>query len=99
MTELIMKATPEQLSIRITEKLAPYKLPPLMIERIKEMISAEVEAAYKAGMIHFNAFDHTLKIQTSEAIKQWSKEDLTFMAAGSYETLPSLYLRAKGFKL
>jgi hypothetical protein len=58
----------------------------------------EVELAYKAGMLRFNALDHTFQATGTKLLLQWHKEDLSFMTVGEGALLPSLYLQAKGFK-
>lgn len=69
----------------------PYKA-------LTEYISQQVELAYKAGMLRFNALDHTLKETTFAKRKSWVDANLSHTETGDYVTLPSLYLQAKGFK-
>lgn len=90
MTELIEKMSYEERKDNILIK--PFTL---------EDVAKEVELAFKAGMLHFNALDHTLKpTGNSQYMTTWSSaEDLERkMCIGDFSLLPSLYLQAKGFK-
>lgn len=69
-----------------------------VLDGIEVEIALQVKQAYRAGMLHFNALDHTLKPTNSSSRNQWNDTDLSFMEIGDFVTLPSLYLQAKGFK-
>lgn len=106
MTELIEKTSYEakekELSLLLFsfyegEEEDEYNSVPAKIKELRALIAKEVELAYKAGMLHFNAFDHTLNIEGSR-LKRWVDTDLSVLELGDYVTLPSLYLQAKGFK-
>lgn len=71
-----------------------------VLEGIEEEIAKQVELAYKAGMLHFNALDHTLVVEDMEGglrKSHWTKEDIS-LDIGDLKLLPELYLQAKGFK-
>lgn len=74
-----------------------------VLDGIEVEIALQVKQAYRAGMLHFNALDHTLKRAESAMSLhtiEWHKAvDLEgTMSIGDFVTLPSLYLQAKGFK-
>jgi hypothetical protein len=92
MTELIEKISYEA---RLKELV---DLQYIKVEELQEYIAKEVELAYKAGMLKFNALDHTFQAPGTKLLFQWNKEDLSFMEVGEEVLLPSLYLQAKGFK-
>ena len=97
MTELIEKTSYKRRGTQIGKILADpvYEED---IERLRDYIAKEVELAYKAGMLKFNALDHTFQAPGTKLLLQWHKEDLSSMEVGEGALLPSLYLQAKGFK-
>ena len=107
MIELIEKTSLEQREKTTRELIYNYASSNSAFERngsidaLLQYIAKEVELAYKAGMIHFNAFEHTLNSVDSDGNKcraKWSDRDLSFLETGRYSLLSSLYLQAKGFK-
>ena len=104
MTELIEKTTYEDKVREIRKILSPYfEEDPYngmktLTPKLQEYIAKEVELAYKAGMLKFNALDHTFQASGTTLLLQWHKEDLSSMGVGEGALLPSLYLQAKGFK-
>ena len=102
MTELIEKTSYEAKQTILRRLLQEFKDGKVTIEQSMKALSlwykADIELAYKAGMLHFNALDHTLKPTNSSTLNQWNDTDFSFMEIGDYILLPSLYLQAKGFK-
>lgn len=97
MTELIEKTSYEARYINIAKNLIGINFNvESVVESLHKYIAKEVELAYKAGMLHFNALDHTLKTPWKNTV--WTKANLNFMDTGNGVLLPSLYLQAKGFK-
>lgn len=98
MTELIEKTSYSDKESEIYDLLVGPEHSELRddVVRVQEYIAKEVELAYKAGMLNFNALDHTLKTPWENTV--WTKANLNFMDTGNGVLLPSLYLQAKGFK-
>ena len=94
MTELIEKTTYKSRQAKLDEAIFSSASP----TALKDYIANEIETAYKAGMLKFNALDHTFQASGTTLLLQWHKEDLSSMGVGEGALLPSLYLQAKGFK-
>ncbi len=92
MTELIEKMSYEDRATELDRAI--FKVSSVMA--LQEYIAEQVELAYKAGMLYFNALDHTLTTPWENTV--WTKANLNFMETGNEALLPSLYLQAKGFK-
>lgn len=97
MTELIEKTSYELRHSKLIE-LFEDTMTSYSSTALEEYIANEIETAYKAGMLKFNALDHTFQATGTKLLLQWHKEDLSFMTVGEGALLPSLYLQAKGFK-
>lgn len=94
MTELIEKTTYKSRQAKLDEAIFSSASP----TALEDYIAKEVELAYKAGMLKFNALDHTFQASGTTLLLQWHKEDLSSMGVGEGALLPSLYLQSKGFK-
>lgn len=97
MTELIEKTSYESRHSKLIE-LFEDTMTSYSSTALEDYIAKEVELAYKAGMLRFNALDHTFQASGTTLLLQWHKEDLSSMGVGEGTLLPSLYLQAKGFK-
>jgi hypothetical protein len=109
MTELIEKVSYEAKQVILRQLLQELLDDKATIEQSMEAIScwykADVELAYKAGMLHFNALDHTMRDPREHLERKcfpWSSERATIIEqtlnVGEFATNTSLYLKAKGFK-
>ena len=94
MTELIEKTSYKSRQAKLAKVIFSSASP----TALEDYIAKEVELAYKAGMLKFNALDHTFQASGTTLLLQWHKEDLSFMEVGEGALLPSLYLQSKGFK-
>jgi hypothetical protein len=110
MTELIEKTSWRQRMDEMLDhqKLGDYIPDDESASTLMDYIAKEVELAYKAGMLHFNALDHTL-LDTSSVEQALDEEDIwkeKWVQSEGWSTgtpvqddlLVSLYLQAKGFK-
>ena len=70
----------------LSQKDDPYKA-------ILEYIDEQIQLAYIAGVIQFNAVTH----QTKRG--PWALLQEEFPVTGELSTLPSLYSQSKGFRL
>jgi len=92
MTELIQKRKQFQL----VENLEKFTT----LTEFMEFMNKEIELAYKAGTLHFNAFTHDLKVVGEEGKlvnSHWTKEHVS-INYGTVQHLADLYLQAKGYK-
>jgi len=62
--------------------------------KVRTLLNAAVEKAYKAGLVKFSAFDHTLMEHGERT--QWVSADISF-DLGENQTLIKSYLIENGY--
>lgn len=109
MTELLEKMSYNKRLEGLKDELAIHAGKP---EAILELICNAVELAYKAGMLHFNALDHTLLSTVdleNSMVDNFDRNEISRvpwilgsdwdpMGPVKQDLLISLYLQEKGFK-
>lgn len=109
MTELLEKMSYEarQRIIEATVIQAtadPFRPDKEQWKEVMELIAKEVELAYRAGMLHFNALDHTcldtIQVESLDIDNiPWAhNQDWDPAGPVKPDLLISLYLQEKGFK-
>jgi len=96
MIELIEKTSYEARDRELKEYLDANQLNEdyeIDLNSLRKYITKEVELAYKAGMLHFNAFDHTMNSISGKT--SWAEEKgqklIQETEVGPLSILPSLY--------
>jgi hypothetical protein len=98
MSKLIEKFSYEAQNDKIVEILRPKVGDGnvLAITKLQEYIAEQIELAYKAGSIHFNALTHETRVGAT--VKRWADLEDEYPVTGPDSILPSLYSQSKGFK-